>query len=504
MADLLPPSQLDGLLQLLASPRPFHLLSESFHSSFDRTVRYKAVLATLHLLYEADDDPTRRLPSPEEKKEDTLKASPQPPLPLAPHPSPSSLLSFSAVLRPSQRLAALFLLYDFSRPDSPPDAPLTAALAQSLLLRNPFLPHLLHHVDCLDPPPPPSSTLAAERQLTVRLLLHQQLSTVRQRSARDFLDQYKPDRYSSQPSFAPPASASPSSSHPPSELASMLQPLRAYVHARLPPPAPSLTAYLALCSRGPLPPSAPSTPRSERSAASSVSPALSLVDEGARSGSPSPSPSSHLNPLPLPSHPLPFDLLVDCLQRAARGHLPSGERHAVVAALGRGGGGLKVEALVGERGVGPAQLPALIEKNPAVAVALLQAVLTPPVDAELAGAMLQPLLQAELSLHSMEVVNRLATATAGGEAALLPGEFLVGYLHHALECCRGIKDRYAQGRMVRLVCVFLQSLLREERRGGLGEGLDLLSSELMSFCVDFSKVKEAAALFRMLKEWEAS
>ena len=52
----------------------------------------------------------------------------------------------------------------------------------------------------------------------------------------------------------------------------------------------------------------------------------------------------------------------------------------------------------------------------------------------------------------------------------MPGEFLVGYLHHALECCRGIRDKYGQSRMVRLVCVFLQSLLRGERRGGWERG----------------------------------
>ena len=60
---------------------------------------------------------------------------------------------------------------------------------------------------------------------------------------------------------------------------------------------------------------------------------LSLVEgtEG-RGGSPS--------PVPPTAAPLPFDSLAECMQRAVRGHLPSAERHAVVAALqGRGGGG---------------------------------------------------------------------------------------------------------------------------------------------------------------------
>ena len=527
MVDLLTSAQLDALLHLLASSRPFHLLSESFHSSFDRTVRYKAVLVILALLYESDPQPIKPAASrpTEEKKEDMDKgfpaASPDALSSLSssassssslsasrtsPHSASSLVSALSSVLRSGQRLAGVFVLYDFVRAELAlsADALLSAQQAQAMLLMNPFLSHLLHHVDALDVPTGPA--MAAERQLTVRLLLHQQLAAIRQRSAKDFLDAFKPDRFSNQSvkhaervaKGGEPASVS-------SELSAMLQPLRAFVQARLPPPPPSLSSYRALSStRGVKPPSAPTTPVSARSAASSVSPP-SFVDD-ARASSPSPPQPSVL------TGPLAFDQLSEHMQRAQRAQLSSGERHAVVEALTSAP--TVAEALV-QHGLGPQQLPSIIEKNPAIAVAFLHVLLSQPLaNPDLTAVMLSPLLHLDLSLHSMEVVNRLASSplslpsppyasVPSPQSSLLPGDFLPAYVHHALECCRVIRDKYAQSRMVRLVCVFLQSLLRGHRGGGLVLGLDGLLSELMAFCVEFSKVKEAAALFRILKEWEA-
>ena len=103
MAELLSSSQLDVLLHLLASPRPFHLLSESFHASFDRPFRYRAALSLLPLLYDSEDphDLTRRPARSQEEKreEESYKPLTTPPSSLSHLPS-SSLLTLSAVLRP--------------------------------------------------------------------------------------------------------------------------------------------------------------------------------------------------------------------------------------------------------------------------------------------------------------------------------------------------------------------------------------------------------------------
>ena len=180
--------------------------------------------------------------------------------------------------------------------------------------------------------------------------------------------------------------------------------------------------------------------------------------------------------------------------------------------------------LLREAKIEPSAFPQLVDSSPVVAYEVLSSLLkaeqAPPagkpnsnlISGEVCPVStdyLNQLVQMTMSMQTMEVVNRLInpSGTTSGDqstpqspggsgssvADAVPVEFVRAYVSNCIRCCESNKDKYMQNRLVRLVCVFLGSIIRS----GVVNISDLYI-ELQPFCIEFSKIKEAAALYQLL------
>eukprot|EP01100_Stratorugosa_tubuloviscum_P015215 TRINITY_DN8597_c0_g1_i1.p1 TRINITY_DN8597_c0_g1~~TRINITY_DN8597_c0_g1_i1.p1 ORF type:complete len:418 (-),score=166.75 TRINITY_DN8597_c0_g1_i1:9-1262(-) len=132
--------------------------------------------------------------------------------------------------------------------------------------------------------------------------------------------------------------------------------------------------------------------------------------------------------------------------------------------------------------VTPQKLPNLIENNPSIAVDVMLKLMNSSVMPHFLAA----LVDMKITLHLMEVVNKLTMHVE------LPKEFVHMFITNCFTACDEYVEKFSQNRLVRLVSVFLQSLVRNKIIS-----CEELKMELTEFCLKFNKIKDVSVLYRL-------
>ncbi|KAL5039847.1 hypothetical protein RTP6_006953 [Batrachochytrium dendrobatidis] len=127
----------------------------------------------------------------------------------------------------------------------------------------------------------------------------------------------------------------------------------------------------------------------------------------------------------------------------------------------------------------------LVEHNAIIASETIIALSTSPK----LHIFLDALVEISTTMHVMEVVNRVASKNT----ATLPKDFLHMHLSKCMNACDTIRDKYMQDRQVRLVCGFVQSLVKNQ-----SISIQDYRVDLQTFCLSYSRVKEAVDLYRLV------
>eukprot|EP01017_Pseudomicrothorax_dubius_P036031 TRINITY_DN5123_c0_g1_i1.p1 TRINITY_DN5123_c0_g1~~TRINITY_DN5123_c0_g1_i1.p1 ORF type:complete len:230 (+),score=51.21 TRINITY_DN5123_c0_g1_i1:660-1349(+) len=150
---------------------------------------------------------------------------------------------------------------------------------------------------------------------------------------------------------------------------------------------------------------------------------------------------------------------------------------------------IKDEKVSREIGIDTNCLPQLTEMNVKVAAGLLISIASQPQIKDY----LEKFFSMEISMSSMELITLLAAETD------LPQEFIKNYILYSIEFCTKFKNAKEKdkpsNKVIRAFSVFVKGLIKHDNFNPR----DIIT-ELQAFCIEFTTVPEANALFKILKQ----